>query len=124
MPYKLEFEGRGFCVRHTGHVTFDEIAEANDIILDHDAWDTHDYQIWSYLEASALDGEKREARVISSVDEMSSKRHRVKPIKVAFVSTNAKTNELIEGYIDTVDDNLFPSRIFRTEDEARAWVGA
>ncbi len=123
MAYELIDEGRGFFVRQTGHVTFDEIAEVNDLLLSHDKWDSHEYQIWSYLDAWAVEGDTRDGRVISRVDNMSLGKSHETPIKVAFVSTNSKTNEVITSYIATVDPERVKGRLFRTEADARAWIG-
>ena len=122
MPYDISTEPDGFYVEHTGHVSFDEIAEANDVLIDHPAYDRHRYQIWNYLGAGAIAGEKRDSRVISKVDDMSLRRASANTVKVAFVVTNAKSIEFINSYLDDVDPAQIDGRIFRTLAEARDWV--
>ncbi|MGB0695905.1 MAG: hypothetical protein ACPGOY_09665 [Rhodospirillaceae bacterium] len=122
MAYELRFEGNGFFIEFTGLVSFDEIAEANDLLYTHAAWDTHQYQIWSFLDAGAIDGEKRDSRVISKVDERTLGDGRDSPVRIAFMSTNAKSNEIITAYLDAVDESRFVGTIVRTEEAARAFV--
>jgi filamentous hemagglutinin family protein len=124
MPYEVRSEGQGFFVKHTGIVTFDEIAEANDELIGHDDWDAHTYQIWCYLEAGAIIGENRDARVISKVDGASVRRVSKNAVKVAFLTTNAKSMEIINAYIDNANPSEINGRIFSNEREARLWIAS
>ncbi|MGB0682803.1 MAG: hypothetical protein ACPGOV_08855 [Magnetovibrionaceae bacterium] len=123
MAYDLIVEEEGFFIVQTGDVSFDEINEINDQLLAHEKWDTHRYQIWSYLDAWAIEGEAKDSRVISKIDNMSLKRTHLEPIKIAFLSRNAKTNEVLNAYIDSVDPKQVQARIFREEGDARGWLG-
>ena len=124
MAYELNVEENGFVIRLSGKTSVDEIAEANDALLEYPIWGEHQYQIWSFIDAWALDGEARESRVISKVDTMSLERTHDSPIKIAFISTNSKTNEFIMAYIDSVDKNAVIGKIFRTEADARTWLAS
>lgn len=122
MPYDIRVEPLGFWIEITKDISFDDIAIANDALMEFEIWQEHKYQVWSFLNAYALQGDKRDSRVISKVDEASMKRSHINTIKIAFVSKNAKTNEVLEAYIDSVDPNMVIGKIFTSEAEARAWV--
>lgn len=122
MPFDIDVETAGFFIHMRDDVTFAEVEQVNDTLLAHPTWTKHRYQIWDFLDAWALDGNTKDARTISRIDNMSAMKTDVVPIKIAFISKNAKTNEVITAYMDTIDPAMISARIVQSEEEARAWI--
>lgn len=122
MSYEMIDEEEGLLIRFRGHVTFDEIAEANDRAQDHEAAQTHRYQIWSFLDAGALDVDNRDIRTIAKTDELYFGRKRELPIKVALVSANRRTKEFLVAYVDYMNSEVTINRVFDNVADARSWV--
>ena len=120
MPYRNEWEPRGVLKRFTGHITADEILQSVVEIEADPRFDELRYVINDMLDVTGVDAHMSHADEIAAIDGAAARSNA--NIRVAIVATRADVLALSRRYAES-DLNRYPTRIFSTMAEARAWTG-
>jgi hypothetical protein len=122
MPFKTFWEQEGIKWEFHGHVTSEEIEEANGIFFRDPRSGTSKYQIVHALNAESVEWKPMDIVDITFNDVAASRSGL--QLKIAWIAINDRIKEKIEKYV-TLSKNLnteWQFKGFKTEDEARYWI--
>ena len=120
MGYELSWESRGAVKRFFGHVTGNDILKSVVQIESDERFDEMRWVINDFLETTGLTVSPSELDEIAAIDGAAAL---VNPkIRIAIVTTNPDLISASDQYANS-PMNSFPTRIFPTQAEARAWLG-
>lgn len=119
MPYELIWEPKGVIKRFYGNVSAGELLKAGiDTEADH-RFDTYRYVINDFLDCTGIVVSPSVVDEIAAIDLAASASNA--RIKIAVVATAPEIIAVASQYADS-DMNVYPTRIFSTLAEARAWL--
>ena len=120
MPYEIIWEPIGVIKRHFGKVTGDELLDAVQKTEGSPNFDSYRYVINDFLDCTEISVSKRETEIIAAIDNAASQTN--KRIRIAIVAINPNVIDLATHY---ANDPLtpYPTKLFSTMKEARAWIG-
>lgn len=120
MPSKLFWEEKGAYIKWSGLITADENIRVNGEIYGCKNFDTIKYLISDILDAELPDFTDTNLRVIAKLDEQASKWN--PNLKIAHVSNNPESVQLIKSYENKMDDSEWTFMVFDNLEDAREWV--
>lgn len=121
MAFDLVKEEKGFVFRFRGALTMPEVLEVDRIAWEDPDWDKHQYEIWNFLEAEVSTFTPEDALIAATIDNVSFEVTR--DLMVAMIAVEKDVLKLCRVYIDATDIAPGNVRIFKTESDARAWIG-
>lgn len=122
MPFRTIWEQKGIKWEFHGHVTSDEIEQANEIFFQDPRSKTARYQIVHTLETESVEWKPMDMVEITFNDVAASRSGM--QLKIAYIANNTRVREKIEKYI-AMSRNLnsdWQFNGFETEKEARKWI--
>lgn len=120
MGYEVIWENRGVVKRYFGHVTDRELTQG---VIETEADSRFDglrYAINDFLACESFAVTPGSAEEIAIMDRGASFSNPY--IRIAVIAVQPEIIELVEVYANS-PLNVYPTRIFSTEQEARAWIG-
>ena len=124
MPYKTFWERAGIVWKFDGHVTAEEIEQANDEFYSDERSDLARFQIIDAMRVTSVEWTPQDIVSAAALDIGSE--HTLKGLRVAYVAADPDIMRLIENYAD-ISRRLNSSWEFQGFDnlrDARDWVGA
>jgi hypothetical protein len=121
MPYEIVWENKGVLKRYFGRMTGKELLQGVNDICGSVRFDEIEYVIYDFLNCKSLavsDVEAVEAAAIEDAAHFSNPR-----IRIAVVADDPQTIAIASRYASDAT-KVYPTRIFRTVDGARAWLMA
>jgi len=89
MSYYLSYKNNGYFLTHKGHITIDEIHEANGLIHGHEEFDSHKYQIIHLLDADFSTISQSKSKEPAATDLIASKTRPNVNVALVVRETNA-----------------------------------
>jgi hypothetical protein len=121
MSYAITWEPKGAVKRFFGKVTGSELIQGVVEIQRDVRFDSMRWVINDLLEVTEISCTTADIEQIAAMDIGAALTN--KYIKVAVVATNPEIVGLAQHYADTTL-NVYPTRIFATHAEAKAWIGS
>jgi len=121
MAYEISWEESGILVRFFDIVTEQEVMAANDIMYGDARFETILYQISDYTEAVQILITPRDAKVIGTLDNSSS-RWNQQPMKNAVVTKDEEFIPVVETYFKEFEGTPWQCRLFENLELAHDWV--
>ena len=119
MPYDLVWESKGVIKHFYGNVTASELLKAGiDTEADH-RFDTYRYVINDFLDCAGLIVSSSVVDEIAAIDLAASASNA--RIRIAVIATSPEIIAAAAQYAKS-DMNVYPTRIFSTLADARAWL--
>jgi hypothetical protein len=123
MACEIVWHPKGILFIHSGTVTNEEVENANGIMYGDPRFERIEYQISDYLSVTNNLLTPVDAKVIGTLDSVSSHWNRRK-MKIAVVSTDENFFPVIESYFRVITSRAgWEGRVFKTREEAFQWVG-
>ncbi|MDE1948446.1 MAG: hypothetical protein KGL43_01455 [Burkholderiales bacterium] len=119
MSYEIHWEPRGAVKRYSGAVDGNELIGALVAVEESAQFDELRWVINDFLAASSVTCSLDEVQTIASIDMAAALTNPT--IVIAVVATNAEIVALAQQYAES-PMNTYPTRIFATLAEARAWL--
>ena len=123
MAGQIQWEEKGILFIHKGTVDDAEVMELNNIMYGDPRFDNITYQISDYTLAEKILLTQTDARVIGTLDRVSS-HWTTRKMKVAVVTRDPEFIPMANHYFEQFEGTPWEGRIFGTLDEAYAWVRA
>lgn len=121
MACEIIWEERGILFKHTGTVTEQEVAEANDRVYGDKRFEEITYQISDYTEVTDIQITPRGAKIIATLDK-SSLRWIHSKMRMAIVTKDEGFIPIVNTYFEQFKGTELQGRIFETLDKAYDWV--
>lgn len=119
MGYALQWEDRGVVKQYFGHVSSEELLAPVIATEADERFDSLRYVINDFLEATSIAFTQADIDAIAAYDMGAAATN--PHIKVAVVAAQPEVIELVRRYMQAAA-RAYPTRIFSTMVEARAWV--
>ena len=120
MGYELFWEPRGVVKRFYGHVTDSDLTMAFEQTIGDARFDDLRYVVNQFLDFTKFSVTRNAVEEIAAIGQAAS--HVNPKIRVAVVATDPEIVALANQYADS-PFNVFKTRIFPTQTDARAWLG-
>lgn len=121
MPYKIVWETRGVIKQFSGQVDSDELLRAGTDTEADPRFDNYRYVINDFLECTGFSISLPVVDEIAAIDWAASRAN--SKIRIAVVATAPEIIEVTRQYAAS-PLNVYPTRIFPTMAEARAWLAS
>lgn len=121
MAYQVFWEESGAYKRFAGHVSDDELARSVSGIHGDRRFDDLRYVINDFLGVESFDVTAENVTYIAAIDGAAARSN--PHIRIALVVAHPEATDLAMRYIAS-PWTVYPTRIFPSLDEARAWLGA
>jgi hypothetical protein len=123
MACEIIWLSKGILFIHTGTVTNEEVEQANGVMYGDPRFEKIEFQISDYLGVTDNRLTPLDARVIGTLDSVSSNWNRSK-MKIAVVNTDAAFIPVIDSYFQVIRSRVgWNGAVFATREEAFQWVG-
>ena len=123
MPVKLnyEYEGAGAVIIGSGTVTGDELRRCNDQMYAPDRIHKLCYQLCDFREITNFEVSSDDVRNIANQDNVAATQN--PDITIAIVANRSVIYGMARMWQAFLDEVSFNNHVFRTMEEARAWLG-
>ena len=119
MAFEIAWEPRGVCKRYFGYVTDEELLQSLIKVESDHRFDTLRFVINDFLEVESFAVTEDNVLLIAAIDKAASLTN--PNIGIAIVATDMQIQALAKLYA-TSSLNVYPTEIFPSVAEARAWI--
>lgn len=123
MPYKLNWLSFDtmWC-QFSGHVDIANVNQASNEFYNDHRTDHITKVLWDFSTMTHFDADADDASEIAFTDNVASSY--LKPMKAAFITTDADFSELVQHYIDEMEllGNCWTNRLFSSLEDAGQWL--
>jgi hypothetical protein len=122
MPYETHWEPEGIRWVYTGAMTDDDVLRSNLELYADPRFESIRYEIADLTGVERFEGSARAIRRLSRMDRDQASRN--PNIKVALIADAELFRGIANVYALSSADSPWETRVFNTEEEARAWLDA
>jgi len=120
MPYETHWESDGIRWVYTGTMTDDDVLRSNLELYEDPRFATIRYEIADFRQVDKFPARSETVRRLSSMDREQSVHN--PDVRVAILATAPLMRGIAHMYRLSAGDAPWETRVFETEDDARAWL--